>query len=293
MVQWLGLGASTASGKEFACQFRSHKRGGFDAWVREIPWRRAWQPTPVFLLGESHGQRSLVGYSPQGRRVGHEGCVLACTHSELRSGKPRGQKKKKRRTRRSEGQVLLLETEQTPWGNPLKQAQWLSVGTLTLVQPGGWQARERSWENRLAHSLWQKGPGGSPDIQYRDAYARKTYMEERLQEPELQDRQGAVPLPGLPMGVWVCLWSVADQYVGSWTLTGPLSVNPEALSNPNTLKKKQNQKQIHLLKASCSMVKKGVFKNDLIKHFPDNSVVKKIHLAMQEKGVWFLNWEDP
>lgn len=33
------------------------------------------------------------------------------------------------------------------------------------------------------------------------------------------------------------------------------------------------------------MVKKGVFKNDLIKHFPDNSVVKKIHLAMQEKGV--------
>ena len=33
-------------------------------WVRTIPWRRAWQPTPVFLLGESHGQRSLAGYSP-------------------------------------------------------------------------------------------------------------------------------------------------------------------------------------------------------------------------------------
>ena len=32
-----------------------------------IPWRRKWQPTPVFLPGESHGQRSLVGYSPQGR----------------------------------------------------------------------------------------------------------------------------------------------------------------------------------------------------------------------------------
>ena len=37
---------------------------GFDAWVRKIPWSRKWQPTPVFLPGEFHGQRSLVGYSP-------------------------------------------------------------------------------------------------------------------------------------------------------------------------------------------------------------------------------------
>ena len=36
----------------------------FDPWVRKIPWRRAWQPTPVFFPGESHGQRSLDGYSP-------------------------------------------------------------------------------------------------------------------------------------------------------------------------------------------------------------------------------------
>ena len=36
----------------------------FDPWVGKIPWRRAWQFTPVFLPGESHGQRSLVGYSP-------------------------------------------------------------------------------------------------------------------------------------------------------------------------------------------------------------------------------------
>ena len=35
---------------------------------RKIPWRRAWQPTPVFLPGESHGQRSLVGYSPLGHK---------------------------------------------------------------------------------------------------------------------------------------------------------------------------------------------------------------------------------
>ena len=36
------------------------KRHGFDPWVGKIPWKRAWQPTPVFLPGESHGQRSLV-----------------------------------------------------------------------------------------------------------------------------------------------------------------------------------------------------------------------------------------
>ena len=40
------------------------KRPGFDPWVGKIPWRRAWQPTPIFLSGESHGQRSLVGCSP-------------------------------------------------------------------------------------------------------------------------------------------------------------------------------------------------------------------------------------
>ena len=38
----------------------------FDPWVEKIPWRRPWQPTPVFLPGESHGQRSQVGYCPQG-----------------------------------------------------------------------------------------------------------------------------------------------------------------------------------------------------------------------------------
>ena len=40
-----------------------HKRGGFNSWVGKIPWRRMWQPTPVFLPGESYGQRRLVGYS--------------------------------------------------------------------------------------------------------------------------------------------------------------------------------------------------------------------------------------
>ena len=41
---------------------------GLDLWFGKIPWRRAWQPTPVLLPGKSHGQRSLVGYSPWGRK---------------------------------------------------------------------------------------------------------------------------------------------------------------------------------------------------------------------------------
>ena len=53
-----------ASGKESTCQCRRHKRHRFDPWLGKIPWRRAWQPTLVFLPGESHGQRSLEGYSP-------------------------------------------------------------------------------------------------------------------------------------------------------------------------------------------------------------------------------------
>ena len=52
------------SGKESSCQCRRHKRGGFDSWVGNIPWRRALQPTPGFLPGDSQGQMSLLGYSP-------------------------------------------------------------------------------------------------------------------------------------------------------------------------------------------------------------------------------------
>ena len=43
-------------------------RGRFDPWVRKIPWRRVWQPTPIFLPAESHGERSLVGYRPWGHK---------------------------------------------------------------------------------------------------------------------------------------------------------------------------------------------------------------------------------
>ena len=52
-----------SSSKGPACQCRGRKRHSFSSWVRKTPWRRAWQPTPVFLPGDSHGQRSLACYS--------------------------------------------------------------------------------------------------------------------------------------------------------------------------------------------------------------------------------------
>jgi len=63
----------------------------FDPWVGKIPWRRKWQPTPVFLLEKPHGQRSLVGYSPCGHRVGHD---LATEHARMVSALPLQGKKR-------------------------------------------------------------------------------------------------------------------------------------------------------------------------------------------------------
>ena len=55
--------------KNLPANAKRPKRHSFDPWVRKIPWRRAWQPIPMFLPGDSHGQRSLVGYSTWGCKV--------------------------------------------------------------------------------------------------------------------------------------------------------------------------------------------------------------------------------
>ena len=56
------------------------KRRRFDPWVEKIPWRQAWQPTPVFLPGGSQGWRSLADYGPVLKRVGQDWSNLAHTH---------------------------------------------------------------------------------------------------------------------------------------------------------------------------------------------------------------------
>ena len=72
LPQWL-------SSRRICLQRTSWRGCGFDPWVRKIPWRRAWQPIPVFLSAKSHGQRRLEGYSPQGCRVGRDWNDLAST----------------------------------------------------------------------------------------------------------------------------------------------------------------------------------------------------------------------
>ena len=72
------------SSKESACGAEDAECHGFDPWVGKIPWRRAWKPTPVFLPGESHGQRSLAGYSPWDRKESDTTQVTNThTHNQL------------------------------------------------------------------------------------------------------------------------------------------------------------------------------------------------------------------
>ena len=74
------------SGNEPAWQCMVHR---FNSWVQKIPWKRKWQPTPVFLPGKFYGQRSLVGYSPWGRKItGHD---LVTKHQQ--QGDIRGQRR--------------------------------------------------------------------------------------------------------------------------------------------------------------------------------------------------------
>ena len=90
-----GFPGGGASGKEPTGQGRRPKRHEFDPWIWEDPWRRTWQPTLIALPGESHGQRRLAGYSPQGRNElnmtevtshanhFHCGCTILQPHQEF------------------------------------------------------------------------------------------------------------------------------------------------------------------------------------------------------------------
>ena len=80
VVTWTTLVAQMVKNPVLQCG-----RPGFDPWVGKIRWRRAWQPTPVFLPGESHGQRRLAGYSPLSPRVGDN---WATKHAASRDGHP-------------------------------------------------------------------------------------------------------------------------------------------------------------------------------------------------------------
>ena len=65
--------AQLAQCYRISCQCRRHRRLGFNPWVRKISCRRKWHPTPIFLPGKSHGEKTQAGCSPWGhRRVRHD-----------------------------------------------------------------------------------------------------------------------------------------------------------------------------------------------------------------------------
>ena len=116
-----------AIGKESACQCRRHKKCRSDLWIKKIPWKRAWQPTPVFAPGEFHEQRSLVDYSLYGHKQLDTTEATAHTHTHTRA---------RARVHHSYGEKNPLEIcLQTPdWDQIFKQAFLRVAASVLLFQ---------------------------------------------------------------------------------------------------------------------------------------------------------------
>ena len=150
-----------AVGKEFICQCRRHGLHRPDPWVGKSPWRRAWQATPVFSPAGSHGQRSLVGYSPWGRKESDT------TEHTQGQGHPTGSNSRKQNK-------LNLEMTAYENGNDpsLGQPPGLRPGASLFLSRGlsSWIAgtrcrRKQVWQAATVRgrcmSAWK--PVGSPD----------------------------------------------------------------------------------------------------------------------------------
>ena len=146
-----------ASGKEPTYQSGRCKRHSFDPWVWKIPWRRAWQPTPVFLPGECHGQGNLVGFHPQGPKESDTTEVTSCMHarppqSSIATPYSNGER------------VWGQRGRQGPGDAPEELSFDLMGSRLSVWHPGGgglrWAAarrareEERGWRN---HPLIESG----------------------------------------------------------------------------------------------------------------------------------------
>ena len=126
-----------ASGKEPACQCRRHKRCWFNHWAGKILCSRAWQPTPVFLPGESHGQRSLEGYNPldHTQRVRHDWSNWACIYHttiykyiQANRSKLTSQLAILIARTSHKGRPLLYTPEDLKYGGPVNGVWWLNMG---------------------------------------------------------------------------------------------------------------------------------------------------------------------
>ena len=92
----MGRGAGKRSSEHRSYIYLHSGRNWFDPWVGKIPWRREWQPTPVFLPREFHGERSLTGYSPSV-------CKESDTTEQLST---------------AQGNDISTQTGTNPWQNP-------------------------------------------------------------------------------------------------------------------------------------------------------------------------------
>ena len=120
------------------------QRLGFDPCVGKIPWRRKWQPTAVFLPGESHGWRSLAGYSPWGRKESDMTERLhSLTHSELWE------------LTQDWGNKFVENTNKTLCApGPRRKEQWPHK---RLTQTSPWGSRSLWWRQRLALACCRAG----------------------------------------------------------------------------------------------------------------------------------------
>ena len=112
------------SGKESTCQCRSHKTLRFDLWVGKIPWSRKRRPTPVFLPGKFHEQRSLESYSPWGCQES-DSWAHAHTQETIQSTVA---------TTLSTQSPTLYQLPSQPWGPLLSQADQVYAGRSSLCR---------------------------------------------------------------------------------------------------------------------------------------------------------------
>ena len=115
------------------------RRPGFNPWVRKIPWRRKCLPTPVLLPGESHGQRSLVSYSPWGCKESEKTEQLTLSYNMLDSFHCLGGKiKPKRRIMHAGGSWDFTQggQEKSRWGRCYAREDLKDVKESFMVRPG-------------------------------------------------------------------------------------------------------------------------------------------------------------
>ena len=116
------------------------RRFRFDPWVRKIPWRKEWLPSLIFLPGESHGQRSLVGYSPWGRKESDTTERLSKhTHTSQHRARQRKEEKKKKQCRKKkqdneDREVRKSHTMKTPDGHWPSGRVWIYFNQISKRQ---------------------------------------------------------------------------------------------------------------------------------------------------------------